>query len=213
MRRTETERGSLLLSASLWAMGIGCGDIGDAQLPLPIHDGRSREPAREPLPFAAVEVADGTAPQAVMHLSVAGASGAACPIALEALLPDASATVTLVNGRGQRAVAGEHVLISCRVAAQLFSESVFELDAYVQGEHGPLVHAKGRLGPMPLGSVDVQLQTPDGASLGADCPIQASEVLDGAVWFHTTGCRSREHEASAGACDIQLGAIFENCRR
>lgn len=215
MRRTETDRGWLLLSVSLCAAGLGCGDIGDAQVPLPIHEGRSREQPVERVPFEARNDDDGVPPQAVLSMSVRSAAGvapaAACPIALEALLPDASATATLVNGAGLRAVAGENALISCRVAAQLFSDGVFELDVRVQGEHLPLIRAKGQLGPRPAGSVSLQLDTPDGAELTATCPIQATEVLDGAVWFHTTDCRSREE--NSGTCDIELGAIFENCQR
>jgi hypothetical protein len=222
MKQLQDGRGWLLLGAALCAAVAGCGDIGDAQVPLPVHAPRSSgrssdEPPFDEPPFDERAPGDDAAdaahrPQAVMRLSVAPGA-AACPFAFEALLPDASASVTLEDGHGERSVSGDGALIACRVGAQLFSEGVFELDLFVWHEQQPLLRAKGQLGPKSS-SLALDLDVPGRGSLAARCTVQPNQLVVGAVWFQTLGCHAFEQEgADAAACDIELDAIFENCRQ
>src|SRR5688572_26157458 len=101
MQRRRAETQAAARSAGLCAVALSCGDIGDAQLPLPVYGAGSREVPAEleltPSPFAAVPA------QAVASLRVSAAAGGACPIEFEAMLPDTSARQTFVYGVGARA--------------------------------------------------------------------------------------------------------------
>ena len=208
MRPTETERWALSLGACLCLTGVGCGDIGDAQLPLPLHGRTPREPAEE---FVRVESGDDIPPEAVVSVVVAPAPEAACAHAFEAQLPKTSALSTLIDGAGPRAVHGQDALISCRVWARPFSDGVFQIDFSVLHPDLTRLTATGQLGPATGGSLALELTTPYRALLRATCPSETIEVVNGAMWFRTRDCRATESASDPDACDVEVDAIFERC--
>src|SRR5688500_5467811 len=125
MGRTQTEPRVAALSAGLCAAALGCGDIGDAQLPLPVYGAGSREVPAEleltPSPFTAVPA------QAVVSVRVSAAAGGACPIEFDAMLPDTSASQTFVYGAGARAIDGDGTSIACNVLAAADSPGAFDV--------------------------------------------------------------------------------------
>jgi hypothetical protein len=215
MGQTRAESKPLASSVWLCACVLGCGDIGDAEVPLPIHAG-SQEPP-DGIELTPTTPAAGPA-RVVASVRVSPPAGApptdaACTTAFEALLPDASAGSTLVNGQGVRAIDGEGVHVTCRVAPRPGGAGVFELIASVQHERLPGFLATGELGPTTSGIIALQLTTSDATELVASCPVEAKEVLAGAVWFHSVGCQTAANAPDAGGCDVAVSALFENCRQ
>jgi hypothetical protein len=206
------------LGACLCAAALGCGDIGDAQLPLPVYGGGARESTAEreltPDPFAAEPA------HAVASVAVSATAGGDCPIAFEALLPDPSASQTVVTGWGARAIDGEGAQIACHVLAAPDSPGVFDVILSLRHPGLSWLRATGRVEPGgPLepsgasasGMLALRLTTPDAAEVTADCPIEVDAVLSGAVWFHSLACQTLASEPRAGACDVTIRAIFEHC--
>jgi hypothetical protein len=214
MAQIRAESKPLASSACLCACVLGCGDIGDAQVPLPIHRG-SREPP-DGIELTPTTPAAGPA-RAVASVRVSPPAGApateaACTTEFEALLPDASAISTLVNGQGVRAIDGEGAHVVCRVAPRPGSDGVFELIASVRNERLLRFFATGELGPTTSGVVALQLTTFDATDLVARCTVEIREVLDGAAWLHSVGCQTTASAPGAGGCDVAVSALFENCR-
>jgi hypothetical protein len=170
-----------------------------------------------PDPFAAVPA------QAVASVALSPAPGGACPLAFEALLPDTSASQTFVNGTGPRAIDGEDAPIACSVLAAPDSPGAFELTLSLRHPRLPWLRGTGRIearasslepsGASAPGMVTLRLTTPDATEVTATCSVEADEVLSGAVWFHSTACQTPASEPRAGACEVAVRAIFENCRQ
>lgn len=167
--------------------------------------------------------------------SATGSAGEVCPIALGALLPDTTATTTLVDGSGERAVDGadEGTEIDCRVAPRARQAGLFQIDVSARHEQLPVFFASGSLvsrapEPQPTftdessdassevlqaGSLVLRLTTPDRTSVSATCRVDTVEVLSGAVWFRSVGCQTATDEPSLRGCEVAIEAIFENCRQ
>jgi hypothetical protein len=220
MGRKQGEPTQAALSAWLCAAALGCGDIGDAQLPLPVYGGGARKSPSEleltPGPFAAV------AARAVASIALSPTAGGDCPIEFEALLPDPSASQTVVTGWGARAIDGEGAQIACYVLAAPDSPGVFDIILSLRHPRLSWLRATGRVEPGgPLepsgasasGMLTLRLTTPDATEVTADCPIEVDAVLSGAVWFHSLACETAASEPRAGACDVTIRAIFEHCGR
>jgi hypothetical protein len=200
------------LSAWLCAAALGCGDIGDAQLPLPIYGGSGETPAElelTPSPFAAAPA------RAAASVAVRPVAGGACPIEFEVLLPDASASHTLLNGVGPHATDGEgSARVACHVMAAPTSPGAFEVVVSLRHPQLPWFRASGRLEPRAAsGTFWVRLTTPDATEVGATCSVEADEVLGGAAWFHSIACQTQASEPRARGCDVAFHAIFERCRQ
>jgi hypothetical protein len=214
MQRREAETNAAARSAGLCAVALGCGDIGDAQLPLPVYGAGSREVPAEleltPSRFAAVPA------QAAARVRASSAAGGSCPIEFEAMLPDTSARQTFVNGAGARAIDGDGTRIVCFVLAAPDSPGAFDVSVSLRHPRLPWFRAAGRLrslGPSVSGEFVLQLTTPDATEVTATCSVEADEVLSGAVWFHSIACQTQAIEPPAGACDVAFHAIFERCRQ
>lgn len=221
MGQDRAEPRAAALSAWLCAAALGCGDIGDAQLPLPIYGGGSREPPAEleltPAPFAAVPA------EAVASVVVSPAAGGACPIGFEAMLPDASASHTFITGAGARAVDGDGSSIACHVLEAPDSPGMFEVIVSLRHPRLPWFRASGRLEPRAssldpsepgtTGTFWLRITTPDATEVSAACAVEADEVGRGAVWFHSLACPMPSSEPRAGGCEVAFQAIFERCRR
>jgi hypothetical protein len=221
MRRRQAETGAAARSAGLCAVALSCGDIGDAQLPLPVYGTGSREVPAElelnPSPFAAVPA------QAAASVRVSAAAGGACPIEFEAMLPDARASQTFVYGVGARAIDGAGTRIACYVLPAADSRAAFDVIVSLRHPQLPWFRAAGRLesfaeslepsGPSASGEFVLQLTTPDATEITATCSVEADEVLSGAVWFRSIACQTQAIEPPAGACDVAVQAIFERCRQ
>lgn len=206
MTTAKIGRTVLCLGGCLGGTAVACGDLGDAQLPLPVYGRTTREPVPEPSDDGALRVV----PQTVVRLAVGDTPERPCPVLVEAELPDESATMTLVDGDGPRAISGESVLIACRVAARPGGDGGFELDLQMAHARFPRLDARGELGPASTGTLALELVPRTGPRFAATCPIDAREVLDGAVWFRTVDCRVPARRT--GACAVEIEAIFENCR-
>jgi hypothetical protein len=97
---------------------------------------------------------------------------------------------------------------------------MFDVIASLRHPQLPGLRATGRIeprGPLePSGAsassmVTLRLTTPDATEVTATCPVEVDEVLSGAVWFHSLACQTTASEPGAGACDVAIGAIFEDC--
>jgi len=221
MGRKQAEPRAAARSAWLWAAALGCGDIGDAQLPLPVYGAGSRELPGEleltPSPFDAVPA------EAVASVAVTAAAGGACPIAFEALLPDASAGQTVITGDGERAIDGDGTGIACSVLAAPDSPGAFDVLVGLRHPRLPWFLATGRLGSRAAslepsgasasGELALRLTTRDATEVSATCSVETDEVLSGSVWFHSIACQTRSITPRAGACDVAFHAIFERCRQ
>jgi hypothetical protein len=217
MQRRRAETQAAARSAGLCAVALSCGDIGDAQLPLPVYGAGSREVPAEleltPSPFAALPA------QAAASVRVSSAAGGSCPIEFEAMLPDTSARQTFVNGAGARAIDGDGTRIACYVRAAPDSPGAFDVGVSLRHPRLPWFRAAGRLqslepsGPSVSGEFALQLTTPDATEVTATCSVEADEVLSGAAWFHSVACQTQAIAPPVGACDIAFQAIFERCRQ
>jgi hypothetical protein len=203
-------------SAGLCAFALSCGDIGDAQLPLPVYGTGSREVPAEleltPSPFAAVPA------QAAASVRASSAAGGSCPIEFEVMLPETSARQTFVDGAGARAIDGDGdgTRIACFVLAAPDSPGAFDVSVSLRHPRLPWFRAAGRvrsLGPSMSGEFVLRLTTPDATEVTATCSVEADEVISGAVWFHSIACQTQASEPPAGACDVAFDAIFERCRQ
>lgn len=210
MTRTRTGHWARLASACSAAAGVACGDLGDAQLPLPVYGGSARAAEVEGFAPSPFDVPPEERARAVVSLAVAPAAGSACPLAVDVQLPDESAARTLVDGKGPRAVDIEDAQIECRVAERARSDG-FDVAVGALGRGGPWVRASGQLGPGSTGLLTLELFLLDGATrVELPCPGEGVQVSSGAAWFRTRGCQA---SSGRGACDVALEAIFENCEQ
>lgn len=152
--------------------------------------------------------------QAVFWLGFATGPGASCSSAITINLPDdtARATITGLDGRGERLEDAGDDLVQCSVSPSSTAGS-YDLSLRLSsGIIGDFV-ASGVVTDT-AGTVDVDVQT-SAFSLGQDdCTVEVEKVLAGAVWLRSLRCTNlRDPSSPAIQCIGNGGMIFENCSK
>jgi hypothetical protein len=199
--RIKARARSVWLLAGIGA-GAACGDIDDVQIPL-VPTGR-----------ATTEVPSLRRvfhPQAVTSVEVVDSAAGSCPIAFSSLLPPGYERAELRAGTGERLIGGDDAAVTCQVERSTESSDVFDVDLLLSHAELPRFGVTGSVGLGRENVVALELGTPGGVSIDADCAAEVIQVQPGAAWLELGSCIAHSGSAASADCRIEVTAIFELC--
>jgi hypothetical protein len=196
--------GSVALGALIvGVLAAACGDPGDVQVPL----------LPQKTPQRTAPVLARALPEAVTRIRVAtfaDAGAPSCPLSFSTSLGQSS-EVTALGGAGERVIDGASATVACVVCPLVAAPDRYDVDLVLEHERLPRFVVRGVMSEAESTPVTLQLTTPDGVEIEAECAAQVISIQPGSVRFRLVTCDSHAAGAALTGCGVDVVATFENC--